>query len=480
MSNSSGTTSVLAVVGAVFGAAVAAPAATIVVTSDTGGIGGPACTLRDAITAANSDTATGGCQAGSGVDVIELPVGAIITLTEVDNDTDGPNGLPSITSVVTINGNGTTVRRDDFGGTPDFRIIHVAEGGDVTLNDISASEGGRASPGGGILNAGTLSLNNSTVSGNAVSGLGGGIFNSGALSLNNSTVGGNGAAPGIGGGIYNDTTGTLTLNTSTISGNGAGGLFSSGGGIFNSGTLTLAASTVSGNTSAGLGGGGGGITNAGTLTLADSTLSGNAANGGSGILNFGPLTVTNSTISGNGSGGIAGFGMLPLDDLTLRGGSALLGGPVQLGGGILNGGTATLTNSTVSGNGGAGGIFNSGTLTLTHSIVASSADVDCVNDGGTVTDGGYNIVEDGSCITAATSMMGDPMLGPLQNNGGPTLTHALLAGSPAFDAIPSEECAVGTDQRGVPRPQGDGCDIGSYETQVDDDDDSSDDDSSDN
>ena len=76
---------------------------------------------------------------------------------------------------------------------------------------------------------------------------------------------------------------------------------------------------------------------------------------------------------------------------------------------------------------------------------------------------GHNIIEDGTCITDPSSFSGDPMLGPLQDNGGPTETHALLAGSPAIDEIPSENCEVDSDQRGVPRPQGDGCDIGSYE-----------------
>ena len=57
----------------------------------------------------------------------------------------------------------------------------------------------------------------------------------------------------------------------------------------------------------------------------------------------------------------------------------------------------------------------------------------------------------------------DPLLGPLQDNGGPTFTHALLPGSPAIDHIPAENCEVTTDQRGVARPQGAACDIGAYE-----------------
>jgi hypothetical protein len=86
-----------------------------------------------------------------------------------------------------------------------------------------------------------------------------------------------------------------------------------------------------------------------------------------------------------------------------------------------------------------------------------------------ITDAGYNLVEDGSCITDATSFSGDPLLGDLADNGGPTQTHALLTGSPAIDAGPPTDgdpiaCPPpDTDQRGVSRPQGSACDIGAFE-----------------
>ena len=103
--------------------AVPAGADTILVTSDSGGTGGPDCTLRDAITAANTDLEVGRCAAGNGADTIELPADATITLTHVDNETDGLNGLPSVTSEITINGGGTAIQRD--GSAPDFRVFHV-------------------------------------------------------------------------------------------------------------------------------------------------------------------------------------------------------------------------------------------------------------------------------------------------------------------------------------------------------------------
>jgi hypothetical protein len=99
------------------------------------------CTLVDAITAANTDTATGGCAAGNGADTLRLePPGRTVTLTQVDNDANGPNGLPVITSDVTISGQGGTIERSD--SAPDFRILAVRRGGALTL-EHTALRGGR-------------------------------------------------------------------------------------------------------------------------------------------------------------------------------------------------------------------------------------------------------------------------------------------------------------------------------------------------
>ena len=139
-----------------------ATAATIIVTSDSGGIGGPGCTLRDAMTAANTDTATGGCPAGNGADTITLPIGATITLTEADNYAAFYNGLPSVNSEVTVNGNGSSVHTTASG-----RIFNVQDIGHLTLNDLTVSGGDTVEySGGGIRNVGTLMLNNCTVNGN--------------------------------------------------------------------------------------------------------------------------------------------------------------------------------------------------------------------------------------------------------------------------------------------------------------------------
>ena len=139
-----------------------------------------------------------------------------------------------------------------------------------------------------------------------------------------------------------------------------------------------------------------------------------------------------------------------------------------------------LINSTVSDNaaphGSGSGIDNDGgTLTLTNSIVANGArGGDCFNNfGGTTVSHGYNLDGDGTCnLTATGDLPGtNPMLDPLAlNPPGTTETQALQLGSPAIDHIPPgvNGCGttVSTDQRGVSRPQGSGCDIGAYERVV--------------
>ena len=241
---------------------------------------GGGCILIDAITAANTDIATGGCPAGSGADTIVLPAGSTQTLTAVNNDTDGPNGLPSITSNLTIIGAGagqTIIAAADSSSDDGFRLFHVAATGVLNLNGLTITGSSCACDGGGIFNAGTLTLRDSTVSGNQTTGEnGGGIFNAGTLTLRDSTVSGNLAERG-GGGI--SSSGPLTLSHSTVSDNASGD--GNGGGISSSGPLTLSHSTVSGNrTTEGSGGGiagpfGAGI--AGDATLTHTIVAGNIA-----------------------------------------------------------------------------------------------------------------------------------------------------------------------------------------------------------
>ena len=294
-------------------------------------------------------------------------------------------------------------------GEGERRVLEINSGADATIKRLRISNGKEGNVGGGIYNLGTLDLINTTLSGNRLTGTG-----------NN-----------YGGGIYND--GTLELTNSTVSNNSAtfGVSGSLGGGIYNSGgTVTLTNSTVSGNETQQ----GGGIANrdSGTLTLTNSTVSGNEAIGaGGGISNLeSTLTLTNSTVSGNSATGGRGGG---IDNFTFGGPSA-----------------ATLLNTIVAGN-------------TAHTSPDVSGNI-------AFTSQSNNLIGDtaGSAGWGTSDLQNvEPLLGQLQNNGGPTLTHALLQGSPAIDGGTDIGCPA-RDQRGALRQDGDAdgtvtCDIGAFE-----------------
>ena len=335
---------------------------------------------------------------------------------------------------------------------------------------------------GGIGNFGTLTATDVTLDSNQAYGYGGGIVNDGTATLSHVTLAGN-YAGFDGGGIYN--TGSLTITDATLAGNTANDntIDKGGGGIWNGGTATLSHVTLDSNQAVY----GGGIENfeSASLTLSNVTLSGNTANNsGGGIYNyfFGSATIYSSTVSGNSAsigygGGIKNdYGILTLTNSTVSGNTA------GYGGGIYNSGTGRLTNVTLGGNArvAGGGLYQDGVtttnrITLENTLIASALGANCYVDPGSATpiaSNGYNLSSDGSC-TAYLTQSGDlnntnPQLGPLQNNGGATQTHALLPGSPAIDAIPFGVNGCGTtlttDQRGVTRPMHDKCDIGAYET----------------
>ena len=337
----------------------------------------------------------------------------------------------------------------------------------LTLSNSIVSENSAEFAGGGISNLGSATLTSSTVSGNKA-GQGGGIFNSGTATLTSSTISGNLAVTlgPAGGGIY-VLSGSLSLTNSTVSGNTAS--MGGGGGIASRSTLSVTNSIVSGN----IAGTGGGIYSLGTLSLSNSTVSGNNASRGGGISNSGEATLTNSTISANtahliGGGGIFNNVTLTLSNSTVSGNSAL---GMTGGGGIYIAGptSTTLLNSTVTANmstgGPGGGIYNEGGAlslpTLENSIIAGNTALDC---DGPVTSLGHNIDGNGSCnlVAGGDRPAVDPLLGPLQDNGGPTRTHALLVGSPAIH-VGSDIGAPPSDQRGLPRVGI--SDIGAFEFQ---------------
>jgi CSLREA domain-containing protein len=448
------------------------------------------CTLREAINA-------------SGSTEISFASGLTGPITLAKPTLGG--GILRIEKTLTITGPSTGIVIQRRSTDPAFRILRIGSGVSVKLTNLTIRGGKTDRGGGGIINFGTLELTDCTVSDNSAE-QGGGIDNHGPLTLLNSSVRRN-SADFRGGGVANHSLDTLTVANTTFANNSAGpGQL--GGGIWNlEGTLVLTNSLVVSNT-------GGGISNAGTATVASTRI---ADGGGAGIHNTGRMTLSLSTVAHNTGGGIVNRdgGTFTVSKSTIVGNSA------DNGGGILNTAASThrpasitLRNSTVSGNSASsfgGGIINasglanarvnlinttvtnnsalegngggirqsSGELSLINSLVAKnrapgSPDVriesgsvlarfnligDGAGSGITNTDGNQvgNVPPNGSPI--------DPKLGPLADNGGPTLTHALLLGSPAIDAASSADCPA-KDQRGVPRPQGAACDIGSYEREV--------------
>jgi CSLREA domain-containing protein len=417
------------------------------------------CSLRDAVIAAN---------ANPGADVITLPAGIYTLTLGGSNENAAATGDLDIAGNLTINGAGAATTIVDGDGVD--RVFEIMSG-TVVFNDFTIRNGSTIAvddDGGGIANHDTLTLNRCVVSGNSASD-GGGILTEVELTINQSTISGNSAPDGSGGGIYNS--GALTITDSTISGNTVNP-DGYGGGIESLGTtVMIATSTISGNSAYDAGGldlfdelvtilgstiadnsaedeGGGIFNGASALTLSKSTISGNTAGySGGGIECCGSsTTITNSTVSGNtapsGGGGLE----------------------VQIG----EGDVATILDSTIANNtsGIAGGgilasVSGSG-LTITNTIIANSG----VNCSGTIADGGTNLQFPGtSCVGSIPSA--DPLLKPLADNGGPTLTHALYAGSPAIDAG-TTGCppTPATDQRSVTRPQGSACDIGAFELQA--------------
>ena len=236
-----------------------------------------------------------------------------------------------------------------------------------------------------------------------------------------------GAVSGPGGGIFHDAQGaTLFLGRSTVSGNKAVSAQGTiGGGIAaQRGPLNVMESTISGNKAPGGQGGGimfGGTATAGTLTLTNTTVSGNQSKFGGGIETYDPVTITDSTIAFNTA-------QQP-------------GGGLHVGGGP---GPFTLNNTIVSNNtSNFAGFMNCGSVTIVDSE-------------------GNNLEKGTSCgLDQPTDINADPRLGDLTNNGGPTNTRALLAGSPAINA--GGDPFPSTDQRGVARPQGFANDIGAVE-----------------
>jgi hypothetical protein len=328
-------------------------------------------------------------------------------------------------------------------------------GGNVPADGFQGGEGGTggngaAAFGGAIYNLGTISLTDCTFTGNSATGGSGGSGGTGGSGPQPSRNGNGGAgAPGSGAGLYN--LGRATVVNCTFSDNTAAGGNSATGGTGSDG-----------NGSDGANGGdslGGAICNLGTNTTLNCTFSTNKVSGGNGG-NGGPSDFVGGDggKGGTGSGGaLYNSGRVALTNVTFSGSGAYGG----MGG--TNGSAPFPGSNGSNGSARGGNIANSGgTFTLKNCIVAHS--LSGANFYGSFTDGGYNISSDGSvALTGAGSRIStDPKLGPLNTNGGPTRTMALLTNSPAIDTADPNFC-LPTDQRGMRRPLGAACDIGAYE-----------------
>lgn len=274
------------------------------------------------------------------------------------------------------------------------------------------------------------------------------ISQGGELTLNNLTLfDGMGMEPvdvtdtirNSGGAVFNY--GTLTVNNSVFDYNRAK---ASGGGIFNGGAMTINNTTFQNNQvniSNQPNEAGGAIWNNGTATITNSTFVGNIASlSGGAITNASGavMTITNSTISGNST------------TLTIN----------DSGAAIANTGNLSISFTTIAQNTGSstGALYSaSNTLEMWSSIVADNTGGDCSYPPTSMILG-VNINSDGTCGGMLTD---DPLLGPLASNGGPTLTHSIAPNSPARDS--SFGLCPPADQRGVARPHGSECDLGSFE-----------------
>ncbi len=403
-----------------------ATAATITV--DSLADNGVGCTLREAIAAANSDAAGGGCAAGSGVDRVVFDP-AILPGTVTLNGSE-----IAITSSLTISGPG----RDQLtvSGGSQSRIFFID---DATTNTSSVTveaitlRNGRA----GYYNASGMYF---------VYGAGGALRNHEELTIRNSLIAGNGSY-GRGGALLSS--GPLHIETTSFQSNNAfrGDAGFSGGAIYSRGDLSIIDSTFTNNQSSAAGGA---IVASGeSATVANSTFNDNTASNSDGAVSGGAIA-------------FYGDGSFSLDNSTVSDNS-LSSTIREYGGGVaVSNGTLTIRNTTISGNSGdhGGGIFarDSATVHVQDSIIANSlGNDDCV---GTLATNDNNLIEDRSCSPA---LFGDPLLAPLENNGGPTQTHALLPSSGAIDA--DNASCVATDQRGLSRDDGTGfCDIGAFES----------------
>ncbi len=417
------------------------------------------CALIDAITAANTDTSTGGCTAGSGPDTIVLPAGSIQMLTAVNNSTYGATGLPVVSSLLTIEGNGSTITRAS--GAPAFRILTVNKKGDLTLKDSTITGGETADAqtphesGGGVANfAGVLTLQGSTITGNTALGAdgvaigagGGGVLNyGGSLTIESSTITGNTALNGGGMYSYTKESDKVALINTTVSGNSGSGMLVRAKG---DSVVTLHHTMVSGNSGQGVAS----ITYGNSqVTLSHCTISGNTAYFGAGVWGYAKgnsqITLTYCTVSSNtatswGGGGIEfdtyGGSRARLANSTVSGNFALSGGGVATY--AFDSGQVMLSNNTINDNAAefGGGVANNayakGHVLLSNNTITGNSSITANGSGGGVanfTTYSGQVTLNHTTISGNTAATGGGVYSFIYDDSQVILSHTLIAGNTA-------------------------------------------------
>jgi len=402
------------------------------------------CGLREAVIAANTDAAVDGCEAGSGSDTITIPAGTYVLNGGGSDDDEAATDDLDVTDGVELIGAGAGVTTLD--GNDRTRVLDLDPelvGIDVVLRGLAVVRGrpaGLATMGGGIRSAAALAIFDCDIRDNV------------ALSA---------AAPNWGGGGIMCIGESTTIERTTIRDNVANW----GGGIHcAAGTLVVRDSTVSGNVTR-PGGGGAGIW-AGAVVIENSTISGNDARHETAPSHAGGLRIASGTIRGST---ISDNLAMELSGMTVSG-------------------TLAIVNTTISNNAiavGAGSVIANSTLRgsflavpdgpepidlVVRNSVLETCGAGLFPSFGTISGDAHNLGTTTTCGLSGTDLVGvDPMLGPLQMNGGETATHAPLPGSPLLNA--GDAAAPGSggmacepdDQRGAGRPQGGRCDIGAVE-----------------
>jgi CSLREA domain-containing protein len=435
------------------------------------------CSLREAVRAANLDMPVDGCSAGDGADTILLPAGTYQLTIPGQGEEEAVTGDLDLLADVTITGAGESDTVIDAARLE--RVFDViAPDAAVKIENLTV-QGGRVPEalflgGGAVLSRGSLTLDGVRIfDSQAVRGGGLSVTQSGNLIVQSSTIISNSSVI-EGGGIYS--AGPVRINDSSLVQNQS----LRGGGVALDEDSTIQSTEFLNNSSIT---DGGGIYNDARLQFFDLGLETNTAQRGGGLFNarisFANTSTFHSNAAQEAGGGAYNEGLMVLANVTLSGNQATGGGLTQ-GGAVFNESDLTFRHVTAVENAAdqGGAIFNesSGVVNLSFSILTDSSGGDCVGNGITnmFTSLGYNITNDvrTRCGLYANGDRDqtDPLLGPLQDNGGFSQTHVPQTGSPAIDAGGlNQPCVSITDQRGYVRPiDADqngttNCDIGAVE-----------------